>query len=68
MYSIQEGKCYICQTVPKRLAIDHCHKTGEVRGLLCGNCNTALGMINDSAEILTSMLEYIRRHRDALPV
>lgn len=45
----QGGKCKICGKEPKkrRLAVDHCHENGHVRGLLCGHCNTALGGFRD---------------------
>jgi hypothetical protein len=66
----QEGKCAICGTSEggtrngkaKALAIDHCHKTGKVRQLLCEACNTGLGKFKDSPEILISAAEYLRRH------
>ena len=66
MHSAQEGKCRICQCSPERLSVDHCHKTGAVRGLLCGKCNSALGMVDDSADVLKNMIEYVGRYRDAL--
>lgn len=46
----------------RRLFIDHCHKTGMARGVLCGNCNTAIGMLKDSAELLLKARLYILRH------
>lgn len=42
--------------------VDHCHRTGRVRGLLCGHCNSALGHAKDSADILRNLLDYIKRH------
>lgn len=61
MYADQNGCCAICKrTVPyDRIFIDHNHKTGKVRGLLCQKCNAALGMINEKIRILKSMIRYI---------
>lgn len=62
MVTEQQGKCLICRQVPtKRLFVDHCHETTTVRGLLCGPCNSLLGMAQDSVEILTAAIEYLRK-------
>ena len=45
----QDGLCGICQRDDRRLVIDHDHRTGEVRGLLCRGCNVSLGMLDDGA-------------------
>jgi hypothetical protein len=45
----------------KNLAVDHCHQTGKVRGLLCHSCNTALGNFRDSIESLQSAIDYLSR-------
>lgn len=48
MFTEQNGVCKICQEIcksGKSLAVDHCHETGRVRGLLCAKCNTNLGRI-----------------------
>lgn len=58
MYNQQEGKCAICRDV-KVLNVDHCHKSGKVRGLLCGNCNRALGLLRDSPLILGNAANYV---------
>jgi hypothetical protein len=56
----QNGVCAICFTKTKtRLHIDHSHKTGKVRGLLCGNCNRALGLFYDNCSILLSAVKYL---------
>lgn len=64
MFEDQKGCCKICNThqldLKKRLAVDHCHTTGKVRGLLCGNCNRAIGMLNDSQELLLSAINYLK--------
>lgn len=44
------------------LAVDHCHQTGKVRGLLCGNCNTGLGFLKDSTELLQSAIQYLKNY------
>jgi hypothetical protein len=61
----QEGRCAICGGTPvgpgKRLHVDHCHATGVVRGLLCGNCNTAIGLMADDSERLLAAVAYLSR-------
>lgn len=47
------------EIVFRSLAVDHDHKTKKVRGLLCASCNTAIGLLKESPEILRSALEYI---------
>lgn len=58
----QECCCAICRTEIELMdsAIDHNHDTGEFRGVLCKQCNRALGMFRDSPYILSSALEYLR--------
>jgi hypothetical protein len=63
MLKAQDGVCARCQqlpTGPLRLAVDHCHKTGRVRGLLCGPCNTYLGRLEANLEQLQSDLDYLK--------
>lgn len=60
----QKNACGICnENFSKYPNVDHCHKTGEVRGLLCGNCNKALGGFKDSLEILGRAKEYLVNQR-----
>lgn len=42
------------------LSIDHDHETGKVRGLLCNNCNRAIGLLGDSVSTLLDAVEYLR--------
>ncbi len=61
LYADQNGCCLICdKTVPyNKIHTDHNHKTGEVRGLLCGNCNLMLGQAIDNVEILKAAIKYL---------
>ena len=67
MSAAQGHKCYICQGEgflmaswhKVKLVVDHCHTTGKVRGLLCHNCNRALGLFQDSPESLKRALDYL---------
>lgn len=54
------GICDICKRPPTRwLVVDHCHKTKKVRGILCEQCNTALGLFADNPEFLQSAINYL---------
>ena len=62
MKAAQGGKCLICEEVPEeRLAIDHNHDTKEVRGLLCKQCNYALGQFGDSLKLVSNAVKYLKR-------
>lgn len=65
MLSAQGGTCAICKRQPehpKRLCVDHCHRTGRVRGLLCHAHNLMIGNAQDRPEILTAGIEYLRKY------
>ena len=59
--AFQDGECAICGRPPgkTRLAVDHNHKTGLVRGLLCWTCNVALGKFRDKDEVVESAWLYV---------
>lgn len=42
-----------------RLQVDHNHKTGEVRGMLCGPCNRAVGLLKDDPERMAALIHYL---------
>ncbi len=56
----QNNACSICKVIPKTtLHVDHCHATNKVRGLLCGNCNRAIGLMKDNPEFFMSAANYL---------
>ena len=59
MLSKQKNKCLICNT-EDILVVDHNHKTGEVRGLLCHGCNCAIGLLRDDPSVLQSAITYLK--------
>lgn len=63
----QRNLCAICHRPPplgERLEVDHDHDTGSIRGLLCGKCNRAIGLLEEHPAILTLAIDYLNRHRD----
>jgi len=58
MIQAQGGRCAICQESAS-LHLDHCHATGKVRGLLCPNCNKALGLFKDQRSRLLAAADYV---------
>jgi len=64
MFEAQGGVCARCEEPPQealRLAVDHCHTTGKVRGLLCGPCNTYLGRLEANLDRLEKDMAYIQK-------
>jgi len=63
----QNHLCKICQQPQsgryENLAVDHCHTTGKVRGLLCDSCNRALGLFKDSVDVLRSAVDYLANQK-----
>lgn len=60
----QQGGCAICGTsesagVSQRLHVDHDHESGDVRGLLCSECNLGLGKFRDNPDLLRIAIEYL---------
>lgn len=69
MLTAQNGRCAVCRTDKpsdrpdiRFMFIDHCHKTGKVRGLLCNRCNTAIGYAEDDPVRLEAMASYLRHN------
>ena len=67
MLEAQNGKCKICHRSAEEaqcrhgvLHVDHDHKTGEVRYLLCDRCNRTLGLLEEDVELMEAMIEYVR--------
>lgn len=63
LFKKQSGKCLGCNThqddLNKKLCVDHCHKTGKIRGLLCVPCNLAIGLVKDNIDVLKNLINYL---------
>ena len=71
----QGHKCAICGTTDSKgrksgrggsidvFFVDHNHKTGEVRGLLCNVCNRTIGYVNEDINLIKNMIEYVKKHQ-----
>ena len=74
MVEAQGNRCAICGETPdngghpkqRHLAVDHSHKTGQVRSLLCAHCNRGLGHFKDSPSLLDAAKAYLLRHRSEM--
>jgi hypothetical protein len=62
MFERQFGLCAICRKPENdiKLAVDHCHETGKVRGLLCKRCNMGIGLLGDNPDTLISAAMYLK--------
>ena len=71
LWAQQNGLCAICEQPEQalmygkemKLAVDHCHETGKVRGLLCANCNRGIGMLKDNPAWLRKAAQYVEKGR-----
>lgn len=62
MIEDQGRKCYLCLDVfpdSRRTQLDHCHETGDIRGILCAKCNTRISYYEDNPELLLRYYEYV---------
>lgn len=74
MFNDQGGKCAICPTTlllhgkgtgrKNSACVDHDHRTGRPRALLCNRCNTAIGMFGDDPAVVDAAAGYLRKHRN----
>lgn len=62
MLSLFAGNCHICRT-RQAAGVDHCHVTGQVRGVLCANCNFGIGHFRDDPELIEAAAAYLRVKR-----
>lgn len=63
----QNNTCAICgvdaKLQNKKLAVDHNHSTGNIRGLLCSSCNTGIGLLKDDIKVLNSAIKYLHKYK-----
>ncbi len=66
MFNKQNGECACCgvhqSSLSISLAVDHCHKTGKIRKLLCKRCNLVLGLVEEDINLLLNLINYISEH------
>jgi len=66
MLTMQKKRCAICKKKrpqnQRNLAVDHCHKSGKIRGLLCSRCNIGLGIFGDKVDLLQSAIDYLMQN------
>lgn len=64
----ETDNCEICGISKKEngkgLAVDHCHTSGKIRGVLCSNCNTGIGMLKDDVNIFKNAIKYINKFKE----
>lgn len=63
MYIAQNGQCSICSIKLEKLVVDHDHKTGVVRKLLCPSCNLAIGHLREDTHIVKAVLKYLEEYQ-----
>ncbi len=68
MLEAQGGGCAVAgcnrpRLIKRTWPVDHCHATGKVRGILCQQCNTALGLAHENPELLRAMADYVEHHQ-----
>lgn len=69
--ALQNNVCAVCKQPERkqirgetvRLAVDHCHVTGKVRGLLCRDCNCSLGFLKEDVQTLRNLIDYLTEHK-----
>jgi protein-arginine kinase activator protein McsA len=66
MAEAQGYLCAICNARPERLHTDHCHSSGKVRGLVCGPCNRAIGLLGDTADSVQRAVTYLREAEERI--
>lgn len=74
LLDVQNNSCLICNkefTPETRITgpnIDHCHETQNIRGILCGTCNSGLGMFKDNIDVLKNAIKYLQENTQCLKV
>jgi len=67
LFDKQDGNCACCginqEYLTRRLSVDHCHTTSEIRGLLCDNCNPAVGFVKESIARCEQLIEYLKKFK-----
>jgi len=63
LLKLQNNSCDICKLPNDKLVVDHCHTTGKIRGLLCTQCNSGLGMFRDNIPNILEAINYLNKNK-----
>jgi hypothetical protein len=71
LWKRSNNRCELCgthesETQQGYLCVDHCHETGKVRGVLCGSCNSGIGMFAENTELMQKAIEYIVKNNQVV--
>ena len=59
LFNLQKGKCYLCEKSDIPLRLDHSHKTGKIRSLLCDGCNLFAGKVENNLDFVNKIIKYL---------
>jgi hypothetical protein len=61
-----DSTCAICNKKVEKICVDHDHKTGKIRGLLCHNCNTSIGLLCEDEQNFANAVNYLHKHKEPI--
>ncbi len=71
LWTVQDYRCdcckqpLLCPGQSRATVVDHCHKSGQVRAILCSPCNVSLGLLKEDTKRIQGLLDYANKHKEA---